>query len=157
MRIDIVFDVYRETSIKNAERGHQEVGRLHFKKIIGIQHVKQWGFFQSSGDNKTELIRFLVRRWRSRYCTNEVEVNVAYDTFCVKLRPNDESEPRPELSNNHEEADTRMFLHAKEISESNIRNIVINTPDTDMFLVGITASNQINANLFIRTGTKNKA
>ena len=84
-------------------------------------------------------------------------MNVAYDTFCVKLRPNDESELRPELSNNHEEADTRMLLRAKQISESNIKNIVIDTPDTEVFLVGITASNQIIANLFIRTGTKNKA
>ena len=47
MRIDIVFDVYRETSIKNAERSHREVGRLHFKnhrkstcKAMGILSIK---------------------------------------------------------------------------------------------------------------------
>ena len=28
-RIDIVFDAYRESSKKNAERGHWKVGRLH--------------------------------------------------------------------------------------------------------------------------------
>ena len=62
-RIDIVFDVYRETSLKNAERGHRKVGRLHFKKIIGNQYIKhQWESFLSSGENKTELIRFLVSR-----------------------------------------------------------------------------------------------
>ena len=33
-RIDIVFDDFRETSIKNAERGLCEVGRLQFKKIL---------------------------------------------------------------------------------------------------------------------------
>ena len=33
-RIDIVFDDFRETSIKNAERGPREVGRLQFKKIL---------------------------------------------------------------------------------------------------------------------------
>ena len=41
--IDIVFDVYRETSTKNSKRGHREVGRLHFKKIIRSQYIKQWG------------------------------------------------------------------------------------------------------------------
>lgn len=50
-----------------------------------------------------------------------------------------------------------MLLHAEEISHTNIRNTVINTPDTDVFLIGITASNQINTNLFIRTGTEKKA
>ena len=40
-RIDIVFDVYRENSIKNAERGHREVGRLHFKNMQGSLYIKQ--------------------------------------------------------------------------------------------------------------------
>ena len=39
--IDIVFDVYPETLIKNAERGHREVRGLYFKKIIGSQYIKQ--------------------------------------------------------------------------------------------------------------------
>ena len=86
-----------------------------------------------------------------------MEVNVGYDIFCVNLRPNDQMQLRPELSCNHEEADIGMLLYAAQINDTNIRNIVINTPDTDVFLTGITASNQINANLFIPTGTKNKA
>ena len=83
-------------------------------------------------------------------------VNVAYDTFCVNLRPNDGSQLRTELLCNHQEADTRMLLHDKLISDTNIRNIVINRPDTDVYLIGIAALNQINFNLFICTGTKNK-
>ena len=86
-----------------------------------------------------------------------MEVSVAYDTFCVNLLSNDERQLRPELSCNYVEADTRMLLHAEQISDTNIRIIVISTLDTDVFLIGIAASNQINANLFIRTGTKNKA
>ena len=86
-----------------------------------------------------------------------MEVNVAYDTFCVNLRSNDERQLRSELSCNYVGTDTRMLLHAEQISDTNIRNIVISTLDTDVFLIGIAASNQINANLFIRTGTKNKA
>ena len=35
--IDIVFDVHREISKKNAERGHKKFGRLHYKKIKGSQ------------------------------------------------------------------------------------------------------------------------
>ena len=86
-----------------------------------------------------------------------MELNVAYDTVRVNLRPNDESQLRLELSYNHKEADTRMLLYAKQISDINTRIIVINMPDTDVFLIGIAASNQINASWLIRTGTKNKA
>ena len=56
-RIDIVIDVYLESSIKNAERNHPETGKLQFKKIIGSQIIKQWGSFLSSSNNKKELIR----------------------------------------------------------------------------------------------------
>ena len=135
---------------------------MHFKSIIGSQYIKQWGSFLSSHDNKTELIRFLISRWKLQYTRIEIEVNVAYDIFCVNLQPNDElkrndeSELRPELSCNHEEADTRMLLNAKRISDTNIRNIVINTPDTDVFLIGIAASKKNNAKLYILNGTKIK-
>ena len=63
----------------------------------------------------------------------------------------------PELFCNHEEADTRMLLHAKHISETSIKNIVLHTPDTDVFIITIAASEHINGNLFIRTGRENKA
>ena len=69
------------------------VGRLHFKNIIETQYIKQWGCFLSSGENKTELIRYLVSRKKSDCSVNEKD-------------------------------------------------------DTDVFLIWIAASNQINANLF---------
>ena len=47
--------------------------------------MKQWGSFLSSGEKKIELIRFLVSRWNSDYSINEMEVDVAHDTFCVNL------------------------------------------------------------------------
>ena len=48
------------------------------------------------------------------------------------------------------------MFHAKKISES-VRRILIHTPDTDVFLIALGVSSQISANLFIRTGTQNKA
>ena len=84
-----------------------------------------------------------------------MEVNVAYDTFSVNLRPNDESQMKPELSNNYEEADTCMLLLAKQIRDTKIWNIFLNIPNTDVFLTGISGLNQINANLFICTGINN--
>ena len=44
-RIDIMFDIYCNSSIKNAERNHIETGKLKFKNIIGCQVIKQWDHF----------------------------------------------------------------------------------------------------------------
>ena len=40
-RIDIMFDIYCNSSIKNAERNHIETGKLKFNNIIGCQVIKQ--------------------------------------------------------------------------------------------------------------------
>lgn len=60
------------------------------------------------------------------------------------------------LSCNHEEADTRLLLHAKKIRSSYSR-IVIHTPDTDVLLIALAVSSQINGELMIKTRTQNKA
>ena len=78
---------------------------------------------------------------------------MAFDQSCIKLDPNGRSIDVPELECNHEEADTRMLLHAKDISNPDFSNIVIHTPDTDVFLISLGLSVQIRSNLFIRTGT----
>ena len=57
---------------------------------------------------------------------------------------------------NHEEADTRLVFHAKHISAT-FDKIVINTPDTDVLLIALGLSGEINGKLLIKTGVKNKA
>ena len=65
-RIDVVFDTYRETSIKNSEqltRG-DELG-LELNNITASQIVRQWRKFLSCVGNKSNLIRFLSEVWKS--------------------------------------------------------------------------------------------
>ena len=59
--------------------------KIAIQEDLKRQYMKQWGSFLSSGENKIELIRFLVSRWNSDYSINEMEVDVAHDTFCVNL------------------------------------------------------------------------
>ena len=44
-RLDVVFDMYRQISIKNAERARRKSGSPEFKKIVGSQQIKQWTSF----------------------------------------------------------------------------------------------------------------
>lgn len=155
-RVDIVFDVYRENSIKNAERGHRSTGVLQFKTILGFCKIKQWSAFLSNGNNKTELIRFLVRRWQSKSSfLGDMKLFVAYDEKCVCIEPDGTNVFVEDLECSQEEADTRMLLHAQHICQSTAQNVLIHTPDTDVLLIAINASIQISANLYIRTGTGN--
>ena len=65
-RIDVVFDVHQQISIKNAERARRKSGSFEFKKIVGSQQIKQWTSFPSSVNNKTELIKFTVEEWKNK-------------------------------------------------------------------------------------------
>ena len=62
----------------------------------------------------------------------------------------------PELENTHEEADTRMMLHAIHTTNQLIHNIVIHTPDTDVVVVALSVSETVSSSLCIKTGTKNR-
>lgn len=60
-RVDVVFDDYREVSIKNIERlRRNDTCSLLFQQIIPTTEIKQWGMFLSSGNNKNALIKFLT-------------------------------------------------------------------------------------------------
>jgi hypothetical protein len=56
-RIDLVFDVYREKSIKDVQRLRRSSGELVVKTIdAATSSIKQWNQLLSSGDFKNKLI-----------------------------------------------------------------------------------------------------
>ena len=58
------------------------------------------------------------------------------------------------FKSNHEEADTRMILHAKHTSNSYNR-ILITTRDTKVFVLCVSLRNYIDGRIFFLTGVKN--
>ncbi len=66
-RVDVVFDVYRNVSIKNAERLKRlsASDALHYKNILPAYAVKSWNKLLSVSANKTEIMKFLVSQWKS--------------------------------------------------------------------------------------------
>ena len=156
-RMDVVFDVHQENSIKNAEKGNLLTGQIQLNVIIGSTKSTQWGTFLSNNENKSQLIRFLVSRWKS-WCSAiaESKLYVSFDEECVYIQSNGLWEPVEALGCNHEEADMIILLHTNHICQST-KNVVIHTPNADVLLIAIAASVQLPGSLFIRTGTKNKA
>ena len=151
-RVDIVFDVYFEQSIKNIERNQRYSGTISFKKIVGSHVALQWKSFLDLSHNKTEFVKFLTSEWDKKNITEKVTY-VTYGEKCVCL--NDDQEV-PALYCAQEETDTRMILHAKHASHY-YRDIVIHIPDTDIIVLAIAFSKDIDSNILVKTGVKNKA
>ena len=62
----------------------------------------------------------------------------------------------PALHSSHEEADTRMLLHAYHAAQSGSLNVVLRSPDTDVAVIACALSSQIPTRLLFRTGTKTR-
>ena len=68
-------------------------------------------------------------------------------------RPIPQRQIVPELHSTQEEADTRLLLHAKHAADNGAQTIVIQSPDTDVAVIGCALAEGIPARLIFRTGT----
>ena len=127
-----------------------------FKKIIATAEIKQWGSFLSSNENKNALVEFIVTQWKKPEFRAKIGQKPFYVTNGSNVVKTNERETceEIELQSNHEEADTRMLLHAKHASAS-YSKILISSPDTDVFIIRLSHHMTITANLFFLTGVKN--
>ena len=160
-RIDFVCDRYPEKSIKNLERDKRAVDGANVIRIYSEQQrvPRQWKKFLASGENKEEIMKFIFNCWRNAdpRALKGVEVFLAHEDKCHKLTEllGDMSCTEiEELSSDHEEADTRMIAHARHASLSYF-NVIVKSPDTDVFFIALNATNDIFANLFFETGKGN--
>ena len=77
------------------------------------------------------------------------EVHVTTKSKCISLSlPN--SCEIPELKCTQEEADTRLLFHAQHAS-CHYDEVIIYTPDTDVFVIALAFKDVINANLYIKS------
>ncbi|KAJ8398217.1 hypothetical protein AAFF_G00430610 [Aldrovandia affinis] len=144
-RIDVVFDVYQEDSIKNAERANRGC-------TTGIQ------FRNIAPANKANLIRFLVAEWKTpklRDRLNDKQLYVASEESCLHITKDQWAEVAS-LQSNQEEADTRMILNAAHAAEEGYSAVVVTADDTDVLLLCLAFSANISCPLFQNCGTKNR-
>ena len=160
-RVDFVCDRYPSQSIKNLERDKRAVGGTHVVRIYSEQQrvPRQWKKFMSSGENKEELMKFIFNTCRKAdpQLLKGVEVFVAHEDKCHKLIASEDEITCieiEELSCDHEEADTRMIAHARHASQS-YPNVIVKSPDADVFVIALNSCLGINANMFFETGIRN--
>ena len=158
-RIDFVVDRYPLISIKNCERAWRAETGVQIVQIPRPDQKtpKQFKKFLSNGQNKEQLIEFLFSSWKCVVpeCFYGIEIFLCHQEFCHSLRVVDNEvvvEEIHELECDHEEADTRMILHAKHAS-TNYSNILIRSPDTDVMLLSIPLAHEVVGSVYFVTGT----
>ena len=102
-----------------------------------------------------QAVEEVPKQWREQENTNEVSPSAvvkgqicrsnwksqrlfAVENECFRLSLNDGKvvwEEIPELNSNHEEADTKLLLHAKHASENGETTIMIKSRDTDVAIL----------------------
>lgn len=166
-RIDFVADRYTAVSIKNPERtrrtGNVGVQKVHvFNKEQNVP--KQWKKFLTLGENKESLISFLREHWCIYASSHLGNLDVLYVTSkekCYRFSRGTAGsdlvvcDEVSELESSHEEADTRLLLHAKHAAIENDR-VIIKSPDTDVFLLCIVMQRVIEKDLYFMNGTGNR-
>lgn len=126
-RIDIVWDEYREKSIKASTRQKRGIGAR--RKVSSTTKIPQkWADFLRDNQNKMELFQFL---------NHEIEEHSFFRP--VITSGNDSSVGTCD----HEEADTRIVVHLIDAAKHGHKNIVVKTVDTDVIVILVGLFSQI--------------
>ncbi len=120
-RIDVVFDRYRDETIKVGTRSRrtQTVRPIH------------WANFMASTDNKADLGRFLSESLTSQ-APNDKDIIVAGGFLDEQDARSSKGSDVDSLRSTHEEADTRLVLHA---TYSHFETVVVSSRDRDVVLL----------------------
>lgn len=131
-QVDVVWDVYRQSSLKAATRDSRGSG-LRRKVTSDALLPKNWSDFLRVNQNKTELFHFLGRSIVRMKLPDGKKVHSTYDENVLCTPEDDDLADLAPCS--HEEADTRMIIHCLAASKKGHERIMIRTVDTDVVVL----------------------
>ena len=135
-RIDIIWDVYLEDSLKSTAREIQ--GRGIRQRVDASNTIPgNWQGFLRLADKKTELFDFLAHQVVENLSgEKDVYKTCGQNVLCSRVRQ-DISSLAPCT---HEEADTRMLLHAIDSASKGYPRIILRTVDTDVLDLAVSTA-----------------
>lgn len=134
-RTDLVFDVYRDCSLKSEARSRR--GKAVRRRVTSTNKTpSNWRSFLRDNSNKTELFNFLADRVSEISTANTVVVTKEEQAMTSKN--NEESTNLDQITPcTHEEADTRLLLHTRHAVECGYKSIIIEANDTDIVVIAV--------------------
>ncbi len=158
-RIDLVCDRYPEISIKSDERESRKgtTGTLITRIVHADQKVEQLPKFLKHGQNKENLISFLLNEWqKDKYAqligNKQIVITCKEEAYVLTVQHGKvRALLRPELCTKQEEADTRLFLHAQDCSRRNFQSAVLQASDTDIIMMACFHQWNLRINLVVES------
>ena len=136
IRIELVFDVYRQISVKRETRDSQGSGyRISVRPDTPIaKGTRGSSDFLKNDKNKTELFSMLADIITENIRDSQTDI-VATKGIIVVSNKNDHRDEIEPCT--HEEADTRMLLHVNDIDKKGLKKIILMTVDTDVVIIAL--------------------
>lgn len=138
-RLDVVFDVYKCDSLKSDTRAKRGDGIRQHVSAEG-KVARNWQQFLRTDDNKTELFSFLAKEVTAKKSINKTIVATVKDSVLCS----NETDVTMLFPCSHEEADTRMLLHAFHASKCGCNSVMLRTVDTDVVVISISVFHKLN-------------
>ena len=161
-RVDFVIDNYYKKSVKGSERAKRGDKSLESHLQITNKDVKvltHWKSYLKSGRNKEAMLAFLVNNWKTTTKNATLILYATTKNSCYRLNINPHNLPtiteEPALACDHEEADTRLVLHASHAA-STYSKVIIESSDTDVAIMLLAHSKKMSGRLALLTGQKEK-
>ncbi|XP_052129864.1 uncharacterized protein LOC127751028 [Frankliniella occidentalis] len=138
-RVDLVFDVYLKDSLKNGTRDKRGEGQ-RMKVTLNSKLPTSWSKFMRDSQNKEDLFNMLAdylvdKDW------NEKVLIVTRQSSCLSSTRQNPGENLTPCS--HEEADTRMMLHAASAAANGCPRVLIRTVDSDVVVLAVWTASKV--------------
>jgi hypothetical protein len=133
--VHLIFDRYRDESIKQGTRDKRGKGIHPVRRVIEDCHVplpNNWKNFLALADNKADLARFFSEQLIAQSPRNKTIVVAGGFTDELEVQCSNPNVDVTPLKSSQEEADTRLVLHA---IYSNANTVVVSARDTDVLLL----------------------
>ncbi|KAL8559114.1 hypothetical protein ACOMHN_046162 [Nucella lapillus] len=139
-RLDLVWDTYLADSLKGSTRAKRGQG-VRIRVVAAAAIPGNWQNFLRVDSNKTELFRFLSASLMECFDQEDKQLGIT-DGEAVLSKP-----LLPYLTSlapcNHEEADSRMLLHASHAAQHGHHAILIRTVDTDVVVLAVSLAQEL--------------
>ena len=143
-RLDVIWDRYLPDSLKQSTREKRmNLGTTQRQRVLPTAPIPtSWESFLRGEDNKNELFHNLSDSMKSYNTYGKILVST-YDESVITS-----DQTMMDLNSlqpcSHEEADTRIFLHAAHCAQQGHKRIAIRTVDTDVVVLAVAHFHSLN-------------
>ena len=140
-QVDIVWDVYREDSLKAGTR--ESRGKTQPVKVVSNTIIpKNWSNFLRNDKNKSELFKHLAQAIPTAPVPPGKTIVTTHGDKV--LTTNVELDLKSLQPCTHEEADSRIFLHVSRAHQRGITRVIIQATDTDVVVLAVASASVFN-------------